>query len=100
MVLCSVKADDSLKDIKVDMSQVDLSTLPTSNTGNLPRLFLLKVGARIFVSSNIDVSDGLTNGVFGTVSGIILSSHINEKGISVDEVRVVLVRFDSEHVGR
>ena len=99
-VLYSVKADDSLKDIKVDMLQVDLSTLPTSKTGNLPRLLLLKVGARIFVSRNIDVSDGLTNGVFGTVSGIISSSHINEKGISVDEVRVVLVRFDSERVGR
>lgn len=98
--LYSVKADDSLKDIKVDMSQVDLSTLPTSKTGNLPRLLLLKVGARIFVSSNIDVSDGLTNGVFGTVSGIISSSHINEKGISVDEVSIVLVRFDSERVGR
>ena len=30
--LYSIKADDSLKDIKVDMSQVDLSTLPTSKT--------------------------------------------------------------------
>ena len=98
--LYSVKADDRLQDVKVDMSQVDLSSLPTSRTGNLPRLLLLKVGARIFVSNNIDVSDGLTNGVFGTVSRIISSTHVNEKGESIEEVRVVLVRFDSDRVGR
>ena len=95
-----VKADDCLQDIKVDVSQVDLSSLPTSKTGNLPRVLLLKVGARIFISSNIDVSDGLTNGVFGTVSAIISSSHVNEKGECVEEARVILVRFDSERVGR
>ena len=98
--LYSIKADDSLKDIKVDMSQVDLSLLPASKTGNLPRMLLLKVGARVFVSSNIDVSDGLTNGVFGTVSHIISSTYVNEKGESIEEVRVVLVRFDSDRVGR
>ena len=98
--LYSVKAEDSLKDIKVDMSQVDLSLLPTSKTGNLPQFLLLKVGARVFVSSNIDVSDGLTNGVFGTVSGIISNSYVNLKGESVDAVRVVMVKFDSDRVGR
>ena len=98
--LYSVKAEDSVQDIKVDMSQVDLSLLPTSKTGNLPLMLLLKVGARVFVSSNIDVSDGLTNGVFGSVSGIISSSHVNEKGEKIDQVRVVLVRFDSDRVGK
>ena len=62
------QANDSLQDIKINMSDIDLSTLPTSKTGNLPKILLLKVGARVFVSTNIDVSDGLTNGVFGTVT--------------------------------
>ena len=61
---------------------------------------LLKVGARVFVSNNIDVSDGLTNGVFGTISHIITSRHETKNGEIVEEVRVVLVRFDSERVGR
>ena len=54
----------------------------------------------VFVSSNIDVSDGLRNGVFGTVSATISSSHVNGSGESVEEVHVVLVRFDSDQVGR
>ena len=98
--LYTVKAEDTLQDIKVDMSQVDLSLLATSKTGNLPQILLLKVCARVLVSSNIDVSDGLTNGVFGTVSAIISSSHVNGSGESFEEVCIVLVRFDSDQVGR
>ena len=54
----------------------------------------------MFVSNNIDVSDGLTNGVFGTVSHIVTNTHQGKDGEMVEEVRVVLVRFDSERVGR
>ena len=42
---------------------------------------------------------GLTNGVFGTVSHIVTTTHQGKDGEMV-EVRVVLVRFDSERVGR
>ena len=94
------KANDSLQDIKLDMSEVDLSNLPTSKSGNLANTLLLKVGARVFVSTNIDVSDGLTNGVFGTVSHIVTTRHQSQNGQMVEEVRVILVRFDSERVGR
>ena len=52
------------------------------------------------MSNNIDVSDGLTNGVFGTVSHIVTTTHQGKDGEMVEEVRVVLVRFDSERVGR
>ena len=52
-----LQANDSLQDIKINMSDIDLSTLPTSKTGNLAKTLLLKVGARVFVSTNIDVSD-------------------------------------------
>ena len=95
-----VKAEDSLQSIKVKMSQVHLSSLATNKTGNLTHTLVLKVGARVFLSSNVDVSDGLTNGVFGTVSGIITSMHQSNDGNSFENVRVVLVRFDSERVGK
>ena len=95
-----VKADDSIPSVKVNMSQVDLTQLPTNKTGNLAHTLLLKVGARVFLSTNVDVSDGLTNGVFGTVSGVITSVHQCENGESFEQVRVVLVRFDSDRVGK
>ena len=58
------------------------------------------MGARVFLSTNVDVADGLTNGVFGTVSGMITSTHQCENGDNFEEVQVVLVRVDSERVGK
>ena len=94
------RSEDRLQDVKIDMDQLDLSRLSATETGNLAHTLLLKVGARVFVSNNIDVSDGLTNGVFGTVSHIVTTTHQSKNGEMVEEVRVVLVRFDSERVGR
>ena len=94
------RSEDRLQDVKLDMSRFDLSKLSATESGNLAHTLLLKVGARVFVSNNIDVSDGLTNGVFGTISHIITSRHQTKNGEMVEEVRVVLVRFDSERVGR
>ena len=61
------KAEDQLEDIRIDMSEINLIDHHATKTGNLAHTLLLKVGARVFVSNNIDVADGLTNGVFGTV---------------------------------
>ena len=52
----------------------------------------LAVGARAMLIANIDVSDGLCNGVFGTVKGI-------EFGNSQDMPKVVYMKFDSDRVG-
>ena len=38
--------------------------------------------------------------MFGTVSGMITSTHQCENGDNFEEVQVVLVRFDSERVGK
>ena len=93
-------AHDRIEDIKLDMSDIDISHLSATDTGNLEQTLTLKVGARVFVSNNIDVADGLTNGVFGTVSHVITSRHNTLHGEGVEEVRVVLVRFDAERVGK
>ena len=94
------RAEDRLQDVKLDMSQFDLSKLSATESGNLAHTLLLKVSAQVFVSNNIDVSDGLTNDVFGTISHIITSRYQTKTGELVEEVRVVLVKFDSERVGR
>ena len=94
------KADDQLEDIRIDMSEINLIDHHATKTGNLAHTLLLKVGARVFVSNNIDVADGLTNGVFGTVSHIVTSTYDTSNGQAVDHIRVVLVKFDSDRVGK
>ena len=59
-------------------------------TGNLTECVRLKVGARVMLTSNIDVTDGLTNGAIGTVVHIL-----NPRTASM----LVLIKFDNEQVG-
>ena len=38
---------------------------------NLPKTVNVKIGMRVMLTCNIDVSDGLTNGTMGTITGIV-----------------------------
>ncbi len=62
-------------------------------SGSLPQSLLLGVGARVMLTKNIDVFDGLVNGVFGTVSHIIMSQD------KPDEAKCIKVKFDNAKVG-
>ena len=42
---------------------------------------------------NIDVADGLTNGAMGTVTNVVIDQ-------TTGKMSVILVAFDSEHVGQ
>ena len=53
----------------------------------------MKVGARVTLTTNIDVSDGLTNGTVGTVKYLI-TEEITKR------VRVILVEFDNTDIGQ
>ena len=53
----------------------------------------MKVGARVMLTTNIDVSDGLTNGTMGTVKYII-TEDITKR------VKVILMKFDNRDVGQ
>ena len=77
-------------------ANVNLETLnipdDRSQTGNLPKLVELKIGARVKIPVNIDNKDGLSNGVMGTVTEVILKPR-------TDDIEVVFVKFDSERIG-
>ena len=45
------------------------------------------------ITTNIDVSDGLTNGVMGTVTNVVIDQ-------TTRKISIILVAFDSEHVGQ
>ena len=53
----------------------------------------MKIGARIMVTTNIDVSDGLTNGATGTISDIVMDK-------TSIQIKAVLVAFDYDTFGK
>ena len=61
-------------------------------TGNLRKVLQLKVGAKIRLTTNIDVSDGLTNGAMGSVSLIIIDKH-------KQKIQAIIVQFYNETIG-
>ena len=45
------------------------------------------------ITTNVDVTDGLTNGVMGTVTNVVIEQ-------TTGKISVILVAFDSKHVGQ
>ena len=63
-------ACDSKKDNITNLANINIPDKPSA-TGNLAKELKIKVGARVMITTNIDVSDGLTNGVMGTIVNIL-----------------------------
>ena len=85
-------ATDSKKDDCTELANITMPTNPCE-TGNLKKILTVKVHARVMITANIDVNDGLTNGAMGTVTIIVIDERTG-KMIST------LVAFDSKHVGQ
>ena len=84
-------ATDSKKD---DCTEIANITMPTNphETGNLKKILTVKINAKVMITTNIDVNDGLTNGAMGTVTSVVIDERTG-KMICILEV------FDSKHVG-
>ena len=54
---------------------------------------MVKINARVMITTNIDVTDGSTNGAVGTVTNVVIEQ-------TTGKMSVILVAFDSEHVGQ
>ena len=85
-------AFDSKEDHCTELTTIDVS-LKAQKAGNLRKVLHVKVGARVMLTTNIDVSDGLTNGTVGTVKYVI-TEEISKR------VKVILVVFDNRGVGQ
>ena len=81
---------DSKKDDCTELANVTLPTNP-SETGNLQKVLTVRINARVMITMNIDVTDGLTNGAMGTVTNVVI-------GQTTGKMNVILVAFDIEHV--
>ena len=69
--------------------------MPTNphETGNLKNVVTVKINARVMITTNIDITDGLTNGAMGTVTNVVIDQ-------TTGKISIILVAFDSEHVGQ
>ncbi len=76
----------------VNIDSLEIPDIPRK-TGNLTKLLELKIGARVRIPVNIDNKDGLSNGVMGTVTEVLLKP-------GTDNIEAVFVKFDNEKVGR
>ena len=85
-------ATDSKKDDCTELANV---TMPTNlhETGNLQKVLTIKITVRVMITMNIDVADWLTNGAMGTVTNVVIDQ-------TTGKMSVILVAFDSEHVGQ
>lgn len=84
-------AIDSKRDELTTLLDTQRLDLKPSETGGLRRIISLAVGAKVMLIANVNVSDGLSNGVIGSVRGII--EHVG-KVVSVQ------VQFENPTVGR
>ena len=72
--------------------KISLDSKKQTDTGGLPSYLTIAENAYVRLTSNIDVTDGLANGVRGIIQKII----INEDGT----VNTVLGKFDNKRIGQ
>ena len=85
-------AFDSKKDHCTELTTIDISPKP-QKTGNLRKVLHVKVGVRVMLTTNIDVSDGLMNGA-------VWNCQICHNQGNYKEGQVILVEFDNTDVGQ
>ena len=85
-------ATDSKKDDCTELANITMPTNPCE-TGNLKKVPNVKINARIKITTNIHVTDGLTNGAVGTVTNVVIDE-------TTGTMSTILVSFDSKHVGQ
>ena len=83
----TIKAHDSVA------GHISLNSLSDkrSETGGLHSTLKLAIGARVMLTANVDVSDGLVNGARGEVVHIVTNNS--------NDVTSILVKFDNSRVG-
>ncbi|XP_066265421.1 uncharacterized protein [Branchiostoma lanceolatum] len=86
----TIQCQDYTKDRQTGRLDLNPSSKP-SQTGGLRPELSVAIGARVMVTVNIDVADGLVNGACGTVVDVMTNQ---------GQPHAILVEFDSDRVGK
>ena len=86
-----IKSSDITKDRNTNQVQVSLEGKKRTDTGGLSGTLTVAENAFVRLTSNIDVADGLANGIRGIIKSILT----NDQG----SVTAILVQFDDKTVG-
>ncbi|XP_052691604.1 uncharacterized protein LOC128169518 [Crassostrea angulata] len=93
--LIEVQADDHQKDKTTGKLILRDKPLTSTRADGLSAFLLLAVNARVMLTRNVSVEDGLVNGAMGYISNFVFKSKQ-----PVNTVDVVEVIFDSASVGK
>ena len=85
-----IQSSDITRDRDTRQVKISLDGKKRTDTGGLPSHLTIAENAYVGLTSNIDVTDGLANGVRGIIQKII----INEDGA----VNTILVKIDNETI--
>ena len=85
-------ATDSKKDDCTELANITMPINPCE-IGNLKKVLTVKINARVMITTNIDVTDDLTNGAMGTVKNVVIYDRTGK-------MSTILVSFDNKHVGQ
>ena len=86
-----IKSSDITKDRNTCQVEISLEGKKRTDTGGLSSILTVAENAFVRLTSNIDVADGLANGVRGIITGIITNDQ--------QSVTTILVHFDDKTVG-
>ncbi|XP_062567225.1 uncharacterized protein LOC134229488 [Saccostrea cucullata] len=92
--LLEIDAKDYQKDKTSGRLTLKTNPITKSKSDGLPSSLVLSVNARVMLTRNCNVEDGLVNGVMGYISQFVFQKD------SATEIKAVEVIFDNQEVGK
>lgn len=72
-----------------------------SETGNLPCVLKLKIGAQVMITSNININDRLVNRMIGQVAYFFISNrHVKTVKLKLDDENIDQIIMQSDLISR
>ena len=89
------------KNVPATVIENALNSRTQMSTGGLARELKVKVNARVMLTSNVDISDELTNGQIGTVFSVkVVNGKVSKVYVKFDDETTGINKMKSDHYSR